>query len=137
VTEPWAPATRKTTSAESVVPRIAGWVIGLLLGGLFGALGTIVSQSTIALGSLTIPIGLIVALPAVALLLIGLRLVLRTRTAALLAGLGLAGTVLLLSQMSAGGSVLVPNNALGYVWTLAPTFIALVVLAWPRLTRRA
>jgi hypothetical protein len=99
-------------------------------------MGTAVSQSTWrVLPGIAIPIGLIVALPAVVLLLVGLRMVLRTRTTAIIAAFGIVVTIFLLSQPSAGGSILVPGNTLGVVWTFAPTVIALLVLAWPRFTR--
>ncbi|KQO04832.1 hypothetical protein ASF06_18745 [Agreia sp. Leaf244] len=118
---------------ETVSSRIVSWVVGLGLGVLFGVMGTAVSQSTWTIApGFSLPIGLIVALPAVLLLLVGLRLVLRTRTTAIVAAFGIVVTIFLLSQPSAGGSILVPGNALGVVWTFAPTVIALLVLAWPR-----
>ena len=121
-------ATRETLSS-----RIVSWVIGLGLGVLFGVMGTAVSQSTwTVVSGFSLPVGLIVALPAVLLLLVGLRLVLRTRTTAIVAAFGNVVTIFLLSQPSAGGSILVPGNTLGVVWTFAPTVIALLVLAWPR-----
>ncbi|KJC65909.1 hypothetical protein TZ00_02270 [Agreia bicolorata] len=116
--------------------RVVSWVVGLGLGALFGVMGTAVSQSTWMIASgFSLPIGLIVALLAVTLLLVGLRLVLRTRTTAILAAFGIVVTIFLLSQPSAGGSILVPGNALGVTWTFAPTIIALLVLAWPRLMK--
>ncbi|KQP55917.1 hypothetical protein ASF51_12325 [Agreia sp. Leaf283] len=118
---------------ETLSSRIVSWVVGLGLGVLFGVMGTAVSQSTWTITpGFSLPIGLIVALPAVLLLLVGLRLVLRTRTTAIVAAFGIVVTIFLLSQPSAGGSILVPGNALGVVWTFAPTVIALLVLAWPR-----
>jgi hypothetical protein len=141
VTGSWAPelnhgepnrAAANEGVGDSMVTRVAGWAIGLALGILFGALGTIVSQSTVELGTIPVPIGLIVALPAIALLLVGLRSVLRNRIGAILAAVGMVGVVFVLSQPSTGGSVLVPANTAGYVWTFAPTLIAVVVLAWPR-----
>jgi hypothetical protein len=99
-------------------------------------MGTAVSQSSwTVVPGFSLPIGLIVALPAVALLLVGLRLVLRTRTTAILAAFGVVISIFLLSQPSAGGSILVPGNTRGVVWTFAPTVIALFVLAWPRFSK--
>ena len=127
------PEQRREVTAESLSSRIVSWVVGLGLGVLFGVMGTAVSQSTWTIAPwFSLPVGLIVALPAVLLLLVGLRLVLRTRTTAIVAAFGIVVTIFLLSQPSAGGSILVPGNLLGVVWTFAPTVIALLVLAWPR-----
>jgi hypothetical protein len=122
---------------ETLSSRLVSWIVGLALGVLFGAMGTAVSQSTwTVVPGFSLPIGLIVALPAIALLLVGLRRVLRTRTAAVIAAFGIVVTIFLLSQPSTGGSVLVPANALGFTWTFAPTVIALLVLAWPRFSQK-
>jgi hypothetical protein len=121
---------------ETLSSRIVSWIVGFGLGALFGVMGTAVSQSTWRMApGFSLPIGLIVALPAVTLLLVGLRLVLRTRTPAIVAAFGVVITIFLLSQPSAGGSVLVPANTPGVIWTFAPTVIALLVLAWPRFAK--
>jgi len=118
---------------ESRMVRVAGLIIGFLLGVLFGMLGTVVHQASLSFfGLFDLPIGLILALPACALLLIGLRLLLPTRLLAIVAAAGLVGIVALFSLPSQGGSVLIPANFEGYTWTFAPTIIALIVLAWPR-----
>ncbi|RFA19986.1 hypothetical protein [Subtercola boreus] len=122
---------------ESGVVRAASWAVGLLLGVVFGMLGTVVNQASISFfGLFDAPIGLVLAIAAVTLLLVGLRLVLPSRLIAFLAALGLVGIVAVLTLPSPGGSVLVPANTAGYVWTFAPTVIALVVIAWPKLGRR-
>ena len=123
---------------ESTATRVAGWIVGLALGIVFGILGTVVSQSSVSiLGFFDLPYGLIIALAGVTLLLVGLRLVLPSRIGAILAAVGIVGALGILSQPSGGGSVLVPANIMGYVWILAPGIIALVVLAWPRLGGKA
>jgi hypothetical protein len=123
---------------ESTATRIAGWIVGLALGIVFGILGTVVSQSSVSiLGFFDLPYGLIIALAGVTLLLVGLRLVLPSRIGAILAAVGVVGALGVLSQPSDGGSVLVPANIMGYVWILAPGIIALIVLAWPRLGGKA
>ncbi len=117
--------------------RVAGWIMGLALGVVFGVLGTVVSQSSVnVLGVFDLPYGLIIALVAVALLLVGLRLVLTSRIGAIFAAVGVLAALGFLSQPSVGGSVLVPANIAGYVWILGPSVIALIVLAWPRTARR-
>ncbi|MBF4634553.1 hypothetical protein ITJ38_09090 [Agreia pratensis] len=127
---------RREASPESLSSRAVSWAVGLGLGVLFGVMGTAVSQSTWTIvDGFSLPVGIIIALLAVTLLLLGLRLVLRTRTAAILAAFGIVVAIFLLSQPSSGGSILVPGNALGVTWTFAPTVIALLVLAWPRFSK--
>ncbi|CAN5283140.1 hypothetical protein BH09ACT6_BH09ACT6_21340 [soil metagenome] len=117
---------------ESWIVRGGSWVIGLLLGVVYGMLGTVVNQADVSFfGLFDVPIGLIFACVGLFLLLLGLRLVLPTRTVALLAAVGSVGMVAVLTLPSPGGSVLVPANVAGYIWTFAPTVVAVVVLAWP------
>lgn len=123
---------------ESTTTKVAGWIVGLVLGVVFGIMGTVVSQSTVSIfGYFELPYGLVIALVSVALLLVGLRLVLKSRIGAIFAAAGVVGALGILSQPSPGGSVLVPANVQGYVWILAPSIIALIVLAWPRMARRS
>lgn len=102
----------------------------MLAGIIVAGLGTVAQQITVTWG-VSIPLGLIVALVAFTALIIGLRLLSRTRIPALLATLGTIGTILLFAMEGAGGSVLVPNNLLGQLWLAGPIVIAAVVLAWP------
>ncbi|HSP53622.1 MAG TPA: hypothetical protein VLO00_12075, partial [Cryobacterium sp.] len=97
---------------------------------------TIAHQATIPVGPVTIPIGLILALTGVTALLTGLRLVLGGRMVVFFCALGLLGTIFILSLRSAGGSVLVPEGLPGMVWTVGPTLVATIVLAWPRIPAR-
>ena len=118
---------------ESWLVRVGSWVVALLLGVVFGMLGTVVNKATISVfGWFDLPIGLIMGCLASILLLLGLRLILPTRTLALLAAVGLVGIVAALTLQSPGGSVLIPANVYGYIWTFAPTVISLVIVAWPR-----
>ena len=69
-------------------------VIGLLLGVVLGMLGTVVSQSTVSFfGLFPLPYGLIMAIAASLFMLVGLRLIMPTRTVAVLAAVGLVGIV--------------------------------------------
>ncbi|WP_440711224.1 hypothetical protein [Herbiconiux sp. YIM B11900] len=118
----------------SLTTRIIAYVLAFALGGLFGILGTIVHQISVSVfGLFDLPLGLVVALPAVALLLVGLRLIAPTRLAALLAAVALVGVVALLALPSPGGSVLIPDSTAGMVWLVGSTLVAVVVLCWPRL----
>ncbi|ROQ38452.1 N-acetyl-1-D-myo-inositol-2-amino-2-deoxy-alpha-D-glucopyranoside deacetylase [Frondihabitans sp. PhB188] len=104
----------------------------LVVGALFGAIGTVAHQE--AQGAL--PYGVIIALAMVAALLVGFRLQFSSRLAGVLAAVGIVGIIGLLSLPQSSGTVLIPGNALGYTWLFGPTLIALVVLAWPRFPAR-
>ncbi len=116
--------------------RALAGLLAFVVGAAFGVLGTIAHQATIVLGPVTIPIGLVLALAGVTALLAGLRLVVGDRLVVLLAAIGLLGTIFLLSLRSEGGSVLVPQGLPGTLWTVGPTLVATVVLAWPRIPGR-
>ncbi len=115
-----------------MLSRIVSAVLLVLAGALFGVIGTIAHQTTVTWG-VPIPLGLIGALAAYAALLIGLRLLGHSRVPALLAALGAIAAILLFTQQSAGGSVLIPNNLAGQIWLVGPIVIAAIVLAWPDL----
>lgn len=116
--------------------RALAALLAFVVGAAFGVLGTIAHQATIVLGPVTIPIGLVLALAGVTALLAGLRLVVGDRLVVLLAAIGLLGTIFLLSLRSEGGSVLVPQGLPGTLWTVGPTLVATIVLAWPRIPGR-
>ncbi|MCS5715250.1 DUF6113 family protein [Herbiconiux sp. CPCC 205716] len=131
---PAAPGDELGTSRGS---RILGYIAALLLGALFGAIGTVVHQIDVSVfGLFDLPVGLILALVAIGLLLTGLRLIAPSRLAAMLAAAALIGVVALLTLESPGGSVLVPAGTVGLVWLFGSTLIAVVVIAWPRLAAR-
>ena len=112
--------------------RVVSGVLSVLTGAVVGAITTVAHQGTITVGGAVLPVGLTVSLAAVLLLLLGLRLVMVDRFVAFCTAMGLLGAIGLLALRSTGGSVLVPANGLGVVWTFAPALIALVVIAWPR-----
>src|SRR4051812_36832130 len=113
-----------------MLSRIVSAILLVLVGAVFGAIGTIAHQISVTWG-IGIPLGLIGALAAFAALVIGLRLLGHSRLPALLAALGAIAVILLFSQQSAGGSVLIPNNLAGQVWLVGTILIAAVVIAWP------
>ena len=119
-------------NGSGLVTRIALCVGALVVGALTGAVLTVAHQASIAIGDLVVPWGIIAAVIITAALLAGLRIVYETRIVAGFASLGLLGAAAFLAAQSAGGSILVPANAVGYVWTFAPVVIAGLVLAWPR-----
>ncbi|MFB2584288.1 DUF6113 family protein [Herbiconiux liukaitaii] len=113
--------------------RILGYIVAVLLGLLFGILGTVVHQISFSLfGLFDVPIGLVLALAATAMLLVGLRLVVPSRLAAVFASVALVGIVSLFSLPSTGGSTLIAATPVGMVWVLGVTLVAVVVLAWPK-----
>jgi len=118
-----------------IVAKIVTLLIAGALGLFAGALLTAAHQATVAVAGVPIPWGLLAGLLVVAALLVGLRIVFETRAVALAAGVGFLGASALLALQSAGGSVLVPDNPVGYAWTFGPVLIGAVVLAWPSLTR--
>jgi len=117
-----------------MLSRILNAVLLVLAGILVGAVGTVAHQIDVTWG-VSIPIGLIGSLIAYTALLVGLRLLSSTRLPALLAALGAIGTILLFTQQSPGGSVLIPNTLAGQTWLVAPLLIAAVVVAWPDVRR--
>lgn len=114
-----------------VVSVLAG-VIGVIFGGLL----TVFNQSTWAIGGANIWIGVILAMPVIAVLLAGFRLAFETRIVAGFAAVGMIVIVGILSLLGIGGSVLIPWNGPGIVWQISPTVVTIAVLVWPR-SRRA
>lgn len=102
-----------------------------------GSVTTVVHQSVLTIAGVDIPWGLILGLLVVSGFLVGLRIVVQDRMIVLVAALSLVAMVFLLSLKSTGGSVLVPNNMWGAIWAIAPTLIATIVVAWPRLPQRS
>ncbi|WP_314147557.1 hypothetical protein [uncultured Leifsonia sp.] len=113
-----------------MLSRILNAVLLVVAGVVIGAIGTVAHQIDVTWG-VSIPLGLIGSLLAYTALLVGLRLLASSRWPALFAALGAIGTILLFTQQSAGGSVLIPNNLAGQIWLVAPILIAAVVVAWP------
>ncbi|MEG0028869.1 MAG: hypothetical protein RR853_08175 [Aurantimicrobium sp.] len=109
---------------------------GFLLGLFVGSVTTVVHQSVITIAEVDMPWGLILGVLVVTGFLVGLRIVVQDRLVVLVAALGLVAMVFMLSQASTGGSVLIPNNLWGTIWAIAPTLIATIVVAWPRLPQR-
>lgn len=115
-----------------LVTAIVSAIIGLGIGTLL----TVYHQSTVTIAKTAVPIGLVVAVLIVIALVVGLRLAFGTRVIAACAAVGVMVAVGALSLESPGGTVLVPANGVGIAWAIAPTAIAFVVLAWPKIHRR-
>ncbi len=115
---------------------IASWALALLVGGLIGSVTTVIHQSSISVVGIDVPWGLVLSLATLAAYLLGLRLVRGERVSVIFGALGILISVFLFSQRSMGGSVLVPNNVAGSIWAIAPTLIATIIVAWPKLPER-
>ncbi|GAB2816804.1 hypothetical protein GCM10027022_03660 [Alpinimonas psychrophila] len=106
------------------------------MGALVGSVTTVIHQSSISVLGIDIPWGLVASLGTVAAYLLGLRLVRGERVSVIFGALGVLISVYIFSQRSTGGSVLVPNNLAGSIWAIAPTLIATIIVAWPKLPER-
>ena len=102
-----------------------------LVGGVYGIAGTI--AHSVMWGP--IPVGLIVAAIACAAILVAVRALTHDRGAAVAAGLGMIGMLVLISGVGPGGSVVVPDSLSGQIWTYLVAGIVLLVIAWPSFSR--
>jgi len=121
--------------AASVATRVGTFVLALVAGAIFGSVGTVAHGFTIALGPVTLPIGLVLALIGAGALLVGIRAI-ADRWSTLAAGIGLFVVVASFAGAGPGGSVLVPNTWMGLAWTFAAPLLTAIVVAWPDLRGR-
>ncbi|PKQ36388.1 MAG: histidinol dehydrogenase [Actinobacteria bacterium HGW-Actinobacteria-11] len=115
----------------SWLSRVLSWVAAALVGGVYGVAGTIAHSVTWG----PVPIGLIVAAIACAAILVAVRALTHDRGAAVAAGLGMIGMLVLISGVGPGGSVVVPDSLSGQIWTYVVAGIVLLVVAWPSFAR--
>ncbi len=109
-----------------------------LAGGLVaGLLGTVIHQAVWYIGGFPIPWGMVLALALVTAYLLGLRWVNESRWPATLGLIGIGLSMIIFVGETAGGSILVPSNLFGNMWSIAPALIGIGVVAWPRLQRPA
>ena len=107
------------------------------LGSAFAGLTlTAVHQATVAVAGVTIPLGLIVAIIGICAIMAGVRIPYQSRIHGAIAAFALLGAIAVLSAPTPGGSLVVPANLFGYLWSYGATLIAFVVLAWPRMRIR-
>ncbi|MBC7517713.1 MAG: PIG-L family deacetylase [Microbacteriaceae bacterium] len=115
--------------------RLAAGAFTVGAGVVVGAITTVAHQSDLTVATISIPLGLVVGLIVIATVLVGLRLVSTGRAVAVCAAVGILGAIAILSQESAGGSVLVPAEPLALYWVYGPIVIAFFSLAWPNLAQ--
>jgi N-acetyl-1-D-myo-inositol-2-amino-2-deoxy-alpha-D-glucopyranoside deacetylase len=129
-------AERETFAEQPLITKISLGVITLALGSIAGLLLTASHQSTVLVGETLVPWGIIVALFAATGLIVGLRIVTRTRLLSILASIGLLGFSALLASPTRGGSIVVVDNLAGQLWTWVPPIVIVLALAWPNLRSR-
>ncbi|KQM83068.1 hypothetical protein [Agromyces sp. Leaf222] len=117
--------------------RIATLALALIIGAIYGTLGTVGHRQTWQIGDVSLPWGLVVALIGVAALLVAFRTIGGGRLVAAVAGLGVILVVGLLTLPGRGGSVLVVGDLTGTIWSIGPALVTVFVVAWPRLPARA
>ncbi|MCK2026858.1 histidinol dehydrogenase [Microbacterium sp. SSW1-47] len=113
------------------ISRVLSWVAAALVGGVYGVAGTIAHSVTWG----PIPVGLIVAAIACAAILVAIRALTHDRWAAVAAGLGMLGMLVMISGVGPGGSVVVQDSLAGRIWTYLAAGIVLLVVAWPSFSR--
>lgn len=132
---PPVPNAPETFAEMSGPGRAAAIVVAAVVGVLVGGFGTITHQQTVALGSWsTAPIGMVLTTLVVIGLVVGVRLLYRSRVLVAALGVGVILATQVLVAVAGQGSPLVLANAAGYVWTFGPAVIAMLVLAWPDLS---
>lgn len=112
--------------------RVLSWVASALVGGVYGIAGTI--GHSLMWGP--IPVGLVVGAIACAAILVAIRALTHDRGAAVAAGLGMLGMLMLISGVGPGGSVVVADSLTGRIWTYLIAGVVLLVIAWPSLPQR-
>lgn len=115
----------------SWVSRVLSWVAAALVGGVYGVAGTI--GHSLMWGP--VPVGIIVGAIACAAILIAVRALTHDRGAAVAAGLGMIGMLVLISGVGPGGSVVVADSLAGRIWTYLVAGLVLLVVAWPSFSR--
>ena len=118
---------------SSILPRLGTWLVALAVGLVYGLAGTIAHSYTLG----WFPLGLILAVIGCGALLAAVRLLTADRWAALATGIGMVAATLVFSGRGPGGSVIVPETALGTAWTIAVPILVAVVVLWPERIVRA
>lgn len=88
-------------------------------------------QFLVEVGPVTIPLGLLGGLAIVAALIAGMRLAFAERPAPMAAAAGVLVGAGILVLPGNNGSLYVDTDPIGYVWVLAPTVLAIAIIAWP------
>ncbi|MFY9712882.1 MAG: histidinol dehydrogenase [Microbacterium sp.] len=115
----------------SWISRVLSWIAAALVGGVYGIAGTI--GHSLMWGP--VPVGLIIGAIACAAILIAIRALTHDRGATLAAGLGMIATLVVISGVGPGGSVVVEDTLSGRIWTYVVAGFVLLAVAWPSFSR--
>jgi hypothetical protein len=88
-------------------------------------------QYLVEIGPATLPLGLVGGVAIVAALLAGMRLAFGERLTPIAAAAGLVVGAGILVLPGNNGSLYLENDPIGYIWVLAPTVLAIVIIGWP------
>ena len=114
------------------VATVIACVFAGLVGVVVGTITTFTHRQSLTLGTLHLPWGLIVGYLIVVALVLGFRLVFASRLIGAASAFGAILASAVLALPGAGGSVLVVNDPIGYLWAFGPLLLSAAVLAWPR-----
>ena len=118
---------------QTLFTKISGVLFSVLLGGIGGLLMTAIHQSSVLVGDVQVPWGLVLAVLSSIALIVGLRITFDSRVLSAAAAAAFLGAMAFIASPTAGGSVVIPNNVWGLIWTIAPVAVTTLTLAWPRL----
>ena len=110
----------------SVLTALVLGVLALIFGAGIGALFTLAHRDILLL---------IIGFATIACFLAGLRLVSPGRGPAIAATVGIIAAVAVLGLRGPGGSIVIQDDLLGWVWQLGAVAIAAVAVAWPRFSK--
>lgn len=111
--------------------RAVTWLLAFLVGSVYSLAGTIAHAYRLD----WFPLGLVLAVLGSAALLIAVRALTSDRWATLATGLGMMTTLVVISGRGPGGSVVVPQEGPGTIWTIALALCVTIVVAWPDMSR--
>jgi N-acetyl-1-D-myo-inositol-2-amino-2-deoxy-alpha-D-glucopyranoside deacetylase len=114
---------------------VGGAILALVIGVVIGVVTTFAHRAYPIDIGIRVPLGLVAGLAIVAALLVGFRLVSPKRTLAVAAAVGVVGAIAVLAFPGTGGSLLVIDDPIGYIWAVGPVAIAVVAVGWPRRRR--
>ncbi|HTL42579.1 MAG TPA: hypothetical protein VL294_14005 [Pseudolysinimonas sp.] len=78
------------------------------------------------------PWGLMAGLLVIVAAVTGFRLVFDSRVIAAAAAVGVLAGIAVLALPGIGGSVLVTDDPLGWIWAIAPVVLSVTAVVWPR-----
>lgn len=117
--------------------RLLSACVYFVVGVLVGTVGTFTHRARVEVFEVTLWFGVAAALLCVACLGAGLRLYLEDRWAVGGYALGVVGSIVCLSLLRLGGSVLVTDDLASLLWLVGPSVTVAGIAAWPHVPRSA